>query len=65
MAPRAAHAAEKIETVLDFSDVLPFWKRMNGILLYVVLSASFFSSLASGFDGVGSSFHLVKDGETD
>lgn len=52
MAPKAAHAAEKLETALDYSNVPPFWKRKNGLLLYFVLTSSFFSSLASGFDGV-------------
>ncbi|PVH89126.1 MFS general substrate transporter [Cadophora sp. DSE1049] len=51
MAPKAAHAAEKLETALDYSNVPPFWKRKNGLLLYFVLTSSFFSSLASGFDG--------------
>ncbi|KAH6711294.1 hypothetical protein BKA61DRAFT_692904 [Leptodontidium sp. MPI-SDFR-AT-0119] len=51
MAPKAASAAENLETALDCSNVPPFWKRKNGLLLYFILTSSFFFSLASGFDG--------------
>ena len=52
MAPKAAVTTQKGETALDYTSVPPFWKRKNGLLLYFLLTSSFFSSLASGFDGV-------------
>lgn len=52
MAPPAAKTTEDIAPGINLDEVPPFWKRKNGMLLYFLLTSSFFSSLASGFDGV-------------
>jgi len=52
MAPSAAHATEQLESIIDLNAAKPFYQRKNGILLYLLLTSSFLSSLASGFDGV-------------
>lgn len=52
MPPPAAKTTEDIALAINLEEVPPFWKRKNGMLLYFLLTSSFFSSLASGFDGV-------------
>lgn len=54
MAPAAAHTTDNIVSAYDLKSIKPFYKRKNGILLYLLLTSSLLSSLASGFDGVGS-----------
>ncbi|KAF4549858.1 Sugar (and other) transporter-like protein 67 [Elsinoe fawcettii] len=51
MAPSASKTTDNIVSTLDLKQIPPFWKRKNGVLLYFLLTSSFFSSLASGFDG--------------
>ncbi|TKX27040.1 lactose permease-like protein 1 [Elsinoe australis] len=51
MPPPAAKTTEDIALAINLEEVPPFWKRKNGMLLYFLLTSSFFSSLASGFDG--------------
>ncbi|KAJ6043008.1 uncharacterized protein N7446_001204 [Penicillium canescens] len=50
MAPKAAHAIDDIRSPIDLSAVPPFWKRKNGILLYLLLTSSLFASMALGLD---------------
>lgn len=52
MAPAAAHAVDNIVEAIDLNATPGIWRRKNGILLYFLLTSSFLSSLASGFDGV-------------
>jgi len=56
MAPSAAtpNNAANVSSAIDLSSIPPFYKRKNGILLYLLLTSSLLSSFASGFDGVSS-----------
>ncbi|TIA59978.1 putative MFS hexose transporter [Aureobasidium pullulans] len=51
MAPTAAKTTNDISSSIDLSSIAPFYKRKNGILLYLLLTTSLLSSFASGFDG--------------
>lgn len=51
MAPAAARAVDNIISPIDLATVPPFYKRRNGIKLYLLLTSSLCASMALGIDG--------------
>lgn len=60
MAPKATQAVDGITSPINLDSIPPFWKRKNGILLYLLLTSSLFASMALGIDGSAFTFDHTR-----